>query len=101
MNRYALYCFSVFKKLVKGGIDMDRAAEEKVVKEKIIEILAEHLEQDKSKITLESSIVDDLGADSLDVVDIVKDIEDEFSVEIPESEIENMKTVGDIVSFIE
>ncbi len=48
-----------------------------------------------------SNIQDDLGADSLDVVDLVMALEDEFDVEIPEDQVENIKTVGDIVKFIE
>ena len=48
-----------------------------------------------------ASIADDLGADSLDVVDLVMALEDEFDVEIPEDQVENIKTVGDIVKFIE
>lgn len=50
---------------------------------------------------MDASIIDDLGADSLDVVDLVMSIEEEFDVEIPDEEVENIKTVGDIVKFIE
>ena len=52
-------------------------------------------------ITLESSLVDDLGADSLDVVDLVMTLEDEFDMEIPDEDIENVRTVGDIVKYLE
>ena len=70
--------------------------------EKVRDLIAERLDiADKDSITETSSITDDLGADSLDVVDLVMDIEDEFSVDIPEDEVENIKTVGDIVKFIE
>ena len=66
--------------------------------EKIRDIIADQLDvADKDSITESSVITDDLGADSLDVVDLVMAIEDEFSVEIPEDEVENIKTVGDIV----
>ena len=61
----------------------------------------EQLDVKADEITEDSSIQDDLGADSLDVVDLVMAIEDEFSVEIPEDQVENIKTVGDIVKFIE
>ena len=50
---------------------------------------------------MEASISDDLGADSLDVVDLLMSLEDEFDIEIPDDEIENVKTVGDLVKFIE
>ncbi len=70
--------------------------------EKIRDIIADQLDvADKDIITEASVITDDLGADSLDVVDLVMAIEDEFSVEIPEDEVENIKTVGDIVKYVE
>ena len=70
--------------------------------EKVKELIADQLDvADKDGITEASSITDDLGADSLDVVDLVMALEDEFSVEIPEDEVENIKTVGDIVQYIE
>ena len=70
--------------------------------EKVKNLIAEQLDvADKDNISEASSITDDLGADSLDVVDLVMALEDEFSVEIPEDEVENIKTVGDIVKYIE
>lgn len=69
--------------------------------EKVRSILVDQLDVDEDSITLESSIADDLGADSLDVVDMVMSLEEEFDVEIPDEDIESMKTVGDIVKFIE
>jgi len=72
-----------------------------VVLDKVKKILIEQLDVDEGAISMESSIIDDLGADSLDVVDMVMSLEEEFDVEIPDDEIEGMKTVGDIVKFIE
>jgi len=72
-----------------------------MVFEKVKAILVDQLDVDEDAITMESSIIEDLGADSLDVVDMVMSLEEEFDVEIPDEEIENMKTVGDIVKFIE
>ncbi|MPN03075.1 Acyl carrier protein [bioreactor metagenome] len=69
--------------------------------DKVRDILAEQLDIDEDLITSESSIVDDLGADSLDIVDLVMSLEDEFDTEIPDEAIENIKTVGDIVHYIE
>ena len=69
--------------------------------EKVAAILAEQLGAEAETITLESSLVDDLGADSLDVVDLVMTLEDEFDMEIPDEDIENVRTVGDIVKYLE
>lgn len=69
--------------------------------EKVKEILIDQLDAEEEKVTLEASIVDDLGADSLDLVDLVMSLEDEFNVEIPDEQVENIKTVGDIVKYIE
>lgn len=69
--------------------------------EKVREILVDQLDVDEDAVTMESVITDDLGADSLDVVDMVMSLEEEFDMEIPDEEIETMKTVGDIVKYIE
>lgn len=69
--------------------------------EQVKDILVEQLDLDEAAITLESNIVDDLGADSLDIVDLVMTLEDEFDTEIPDEEIEKIHTVGDIVKYIE
>ena len=72
-----------------------------MVFDKVKELIAEQLDVKADDITEASNIQDDLGADSLDVVDVVMALEDEFDVEIPEAQVENIKTVGDIVKFIE
>ena len=72
-----------------------------LVFEKVRDILVEQLDVEEDKISMEASIIDDLGADSLDVVDLVMSLEDEFGVEIPDEQVENIKTVGDIVKYIE
>lgn len=72
-----------------------------MVFEKVKEILIQQLDVEEEKVTMESSITDDLGADSLDVVDMLMSLEDEFDVEIPDEEIENIKIVGDLVKYIE
>lgn len=69
--------------------------------EKVKKLIAEQLDVEEANIQETSNIADDLGADSLDVVDLVMSIEDEFDVEIPEDQVENIKTVGDIVKYIE
>ncbi|HIT59575.1 MAG TPA: acyl carrier protein [Candidatus Faeciplasma pullistercoris] len=72
-----------------------------MIYEKIKKIIADNLEIDEDSITMDSVVTDDLGADSLDVVDLVMSFEDEFGVEIPDDAVENIKTVGDIVKYIE
>ncbi len=69
--------------------------------EKLKKILSEQLEISEDMITLESDIADDLGANSIDLVDLVMSIEDEFGIEIPEELIETVHTVGDVVDYIE
>ena len=72
-----------------------------MVLEKIKSILAEQLDADIDSMTAETRIAEDLGADSLDVVELLMSIEDEFSVEIPDEAIETLKTIGDVVKYIE
>lgn len=72
-----------------------------MVFDKIRDIIVEQLDVEEDKVTAEASITEDLGADSLDVVDLVMSIEESFDIEIPDEEVENIKTVGDIVKFIE
>ena len=72
-----------------------------MVFDKVKEILMDQLDVEESAVTAEASIADDLGADSLAVVDLVMSLEDEFDIEIPDEEIENVKTVGDLVKYIE
>ena len=72
-----------------------------MVFEKVRDILVDQLDVDEDAVTMEASIQNDLGADSLDIVDLVMSLEEEFDCEIPDEEIENIKTVGDIVKYIE
>ena len=69
--------------------------------EEIKDILAEQLDLDPETIELSSSLSNDLGADSIDAIDIVMSLEDQYGIEVPDSVIENMKTVEDIVNFVE
>ena len=72
-----------------------------MVFEKVREILCEQLDISEEEVTLESNIVDDFGADSLDLVDFIMSLEEEFDKEIPDEDVEKIKTVGDVVSYIE
>ncbi len=69
--------------------------------EKVCKMLAEQLGIPEEKITAESEVVKDLGADSLDVVELMMALEDEYGITLPEGEVENLKTVGDIVKMME
>lgn len=72
-----------------------------MVLEKVKAILAEQFDVEEDKVTADTDLQEDLGADSLDVVDLLMSIEDEFGVEVPDDELENIKTVGSLVSYIE
>ena len=72
-----------------------------MVFEKIKEILAEQLDADIDAMTMDTRIAEDLGADSLDVVELLMSIEDEYELEIPNEAIEDMKTIGDVVNYIQ
>lgn len=67
---------------------------------KVRSIVVEHLDVEESKVTLEASFIDDLGADSLDTVELVMAFEEEFGVEIPDGEADKIQTVGDAVNFL-
>ena len=68
--------------------------------EKLKDIIAEQLSVEADEVTMDSNIQDDLGADSLDVVDLITTIEDEFDISIPDEAVEEIKTVGDIANYI-
>ena len=72
-----------------------------MVFEKIKLILSNQFDVEEDAITMETNIMEDLGADSLDVVDMLMSLEDEFDVEIPDEEIERIRTVGELVAYIE
>ncbi|RAK06202.1 acyl carrier protein [Halanaerobium saccharolyticum] len=69
--------------------------------ERVIDIVAEELAVDRDEVTEDSSFIEDLGADSLDVVELVMAFEEEFDVEIPDEDAENIRTVEDAVSYLE
>ena len=71
------------------------------VLERVSKIVVEHLGVDESKVVAEASFIDDLGADSLDTVELVMAFEEEFNLEIPDDAAEKIATVQDAVSYIE
>ncbi len=74
--------------------------EEKEIFEKVKDIISNQLGSNKEEIKEESTFVDDLAADSLDIVELVMSIEEEFGIEIPDSDAEKIGTVGDVVKYI-
>jgi acyl carrier protein len=71
------------------------------VKDRVIDIVAEQLGVDKEKITPETHFINDLGADSLDTVELVMELEEEFDISIPDDAAERIQTVGQAIEFIE
>ncbi len=71
------------------------------VEAKVIDVVAEQLGVDKDKITRDTSFVNDLGADSLDTVELIMELEEEFETTIPESTAEQIQTVGQAIDFLE
>jgi len=76
---------------------MDKAA----IKEKVIDIIADKLGIEKETITPEAHVIDDLGADSLDVVELIMALEETFDIEIPDEDAEKIRTVQDIFDYID
>ena len=70
------------------------------VDKRVREIVAEQLERDVNEVTNEASFIDDLGADSLDIVELVMKMEEEFGIEIPDEEADKIKTVNDVIQYI-
>ena len=72
-----------------------------MVFEKVRDIICDQLELDEDVVTLDAVLLEDLGADSIDLADLVMTLEDEFDMEISDEELENIRSVADIVKFIE
>ncbi len=71
------------------------------IAEKVIQVVSEQMSVDKSEISRNTSFVNDLNADSLDTVELVMELEDEFDLTIPDDEAEKLKTVGEAIDFIQ
>ena len=69
--------------------------------DKVKELIMEEMDVEESQVTLDASFKDDLEVDSLDLFEMVMTLEDEFDVEIPSEDLESIKTVGDLVNYIE
>jgi acyl carrier protein len=71
------------------------------VEQRVIEIVCEHLAVSKEQVTRTTSFIEDIGADSLDIVELVMELEEEFDVQIPDTDAEKIKTVGEAIDYIE
>ena len=71
------------------------------LKEKLVEMVAQSLGIDEMDIQMESHFINDLGADSLDTVELVLELEDEFGINIPDEETDQLNTVGDVYSYLD
>lgn len=73
----------------------------KSIKERMVDVIVEKLNVDEGKVTLNAGFEDDLGADSLDLVDLMMELEEEFDIEIPDSDAAGLKTVQDALDYLE
>ena len=71
------------------------------IEERVVEIVAEQMGVDKAQVTRETSFVNDLGADSLDTVELVMEFEDEFDISIPDEDAEKIQAVGQAIDYVE
>jgi acyl carrier protein len=71
------------------------------VEERVIDIVCENLGVNKEQVKRETSFIEDMGADSLDVVELVMELEEEFEIQIPDDQAEKIKTVGEAIDYIE
>src|SRR5215475_14077783 len=74
---------------------------EKPIEEKVKDIIVEQLGVNPEQVTPQASFIEDLGADSLDIVELVMAFEEEFGVEVPDEDAEKLQTVGDVIKYIE
>ena len=71
------------------------------VEQRVIEIVCEHLAVSKEQVTRATNFQDDIGADSLDIVELIMELEEEFDIQIPDDQAEKIKTVGEAIDYIE
>ena len=71
------------------------------VEQKVIEIVCEHLAVNKEQVTRSTNFIEDIGADSLDIVELIMELEEEFDIQIPDDQAEKIKTVGEAIDYIQ
>jgi acyl carrier protein len=87
--------------LTPGALKNQKFMAEKSIEEKVKDIIVEQLGVNPEQVTPQASFIEDLGADSLDIVELVMAFEEEFSVEVPDEDAEKLQTVGDVIKYIE
>ncbi len=87
--------------VAKAQSIVDPAAKSQIVEEQVRKIIVEQLDQAPEDVVPEASFIDDLGADSLDLVELVMAMEEHFDVEIPDEDAENIRTVQDAINYIQ
>ena len=92
-----VYVINLYTKL--GGGELLKMSSEEIF-DKVKEIIVEQLGVAENTVTMEASFIDDLGADSLDIVELIMALEEEFDIEIPDSDAEKVVTVEDVVEYI-
>ena len=80
---------------------MQRKGDQKSIEQKVKDIIVEQLSVNAEQVTPEAKFIEDLGADSLDIVELVMAFEEEFGIEVPDEEAEKLISVGDIISHVE
>ena len=98
---FRISCCQRFEPSLKRGINQPFPMSEKSIEEKVKDIIVEQLGVNPEQVTPQASFIEDLGADSLDTVELVMAFEEEFSVEVPDDDAEKLQTVGDVVKYIE
>jgi acyl carrier protein len=83
------------------GLDWEDLKVSTTVEQRVIEIVCENLGVNKEQVTRSTSFTEDIGADSLDIVELVMELEEEFEITIPDDQAEKIKTVGEAIDYIE
>jgi acyl carrier protein len=78
----------------------ERSVSDEQIRQRVIDIVCEHLAVNKDQVTDNTSFIEDIGADSLDIVELVMELEEEFDIQIPDDQAEKIKTVGEAVEYI-
>jgi acyl carrier protein len=81
--------------------DPSVSVDPKEIERKVIEIVCEHLAVNKEQVTRATNFIEDIGADSLDIVELIMELEEEFDIQIPDDQAEKIKTVGEAIDYIQ
>ena len=96
VKRLGLQPFEHFEPIPAGHHEI----QQEQIRQRVIDIVCEHLAVNKDQVTDNTSFIEDIGADSLDIVELVMELEEEFDIQIPDEQAEKIKTVGEAVEYI-